>query len=74
MDGHQTKSLHVKTAKGKEYALRSVNKTLGKVLPEILHHTFLEDIVNDEVSMSHPYGAVTVPAMAQAAGIYHTLP
>lgn len=72
--GHQTKSLHVKTAAGKEYALRSVDKTLGKVLPEILHNTFLEAIVNDEVSMSHPYGAASIPAMAQKAGIYHTLP
>ncbi|MDQ6813293.1 MAG: outer membrane protein assembly factor [Bacteroidota bacterium] len=72
--GHQTKSLHVKTASGKEYALRSVDKTLGKVLPEILHHTFLEGIVNDEVSMSHPYGAASVPLMAQKAGIYYTMP
>lgn len=72
--GHQTKSLHVKTIAGKEYALRSVDKRLGKVLPEILHNTFAEDIVNDEVSMSHPYGAASVPVMAQSAGIYHTLP
>lgn len=72
--GHQTKSLHVKTRNEKEYALRSVDKTLGKVLPAILHKTFLEDIVNDEVSMSHPYGAASVPVLAQKAGIYHTLP
>ncbi len=29
--GHQTKSLHLKTKDDKEYALRSVNKKLGKV-------------------------------------------
>lgn len=72
--GHQTKSVHVKTASEKEYALRSVDKTLGKVLPEILHNTFLEDIVNDEVSMSHPYAASSVSTMAEKAGIYHTSP
>jgi hypothetical protein len=72
--GHQTKSLHVKTAAEKEYALRSVNKSLGKVLPEILHHTFAEEMVNDEVSMSNPYGAVSVPLMAEKAKIYHTNP
>lgn len=72
--GHQTKSLHVKTKADKEYALRTVDKTLGKVLPEILHNTFLEDIVNDEVSMSHPYGAASVSGLAKSAGIYHALP
>src|SRR5207253_7904216 len=64
----------IKTPAGKEYALRSVDKRLGKVLPEILHKTFAEDIVNDEVSMSHPYGAASVAIMAQSADIYHTLP
>ncbi len=72
--GHQTKSLHLKTKDGKDYTLRSVDKRLGKVLPEIVKGTFLEDIANDEVSMSNPYGAVTVPVMAQSAGIYHTTP
>lgn len=51
-----------------------MDKSLGKVLPEILQNTFLEDIVNDEVSMSHPYGAAAVPYMAEQAGIYHTNP
>ncbi|MDB5250009.1 MAG: hypothetical protein JWQ40_4403 [Segetibacter sp.] len=72
--GNQTKSLHVKTAGGKEYALRSVNKSLAKVLPENFLNTFIEDIVNDEVSMSHPYAAATIPVMAHNAKIYHTYP
>ena len=49
--GHQTKSLHLKTADGKEYALRSVNKSLSKVLPESFRHTFIENIANDEIIM-----------------------
>lgn len=72
--GHQTKALHVKTKNEKEFTLRSVDKTLGKVLPQITHNTFIEDVVNDEVSMSHPYGAAAVPLMAEYAGIYHTWP
>ena len=72
--GHQTTSLHLETKEGKEYTLRSVDKRLGKVLPENFRGTFIEGIANDEVSMSHPYGAVTVPVMANAAGIYHTNP
>lgn len=72
--GHQTTSLHLETKDGKYYSLRSVDKRLGKVLPKEFLGTFIEDLANDEVSMSHPYGAVTVPLMAQSAGIYHTNP
>jgi hypothetical protein len=72
--GHQTTSLHMETKDGKNYSIRSVDKRLGKVLPENYKGTFIEKLLNDEVSMSHPYAAVTVPVMAQAAGVYHTLP
>ncbi len=72
--GHQTKSLHLKNKDDKEYALRSVNKTLGAVLPENFKGTFLEKQVNDEVSMSNPYGAAIVPELAEAANVYHTNP
>lgn len=72
--GHQTKSLHVKAKNDKEYAIRSVDKTLGAVLPEDFKGTFLEKQVDDEVSMSNPFGAAIVPALAKAAKIYHTNP
>ncbi len=72
--GHQTTSLHLKTKDDKKYTLRSVDKTLGKVLPDVMIGTFAEDLANDEVSMSNPYGALTVPVMSEAAGIYHTNP
>jgi hypothetical protein len=71
---HQSSSLHVKTADGKEYALRSVDKSLSKLVPDIFHHTFIEHIANDEISMSNPYGALGVSGIAQAAGIPHTNP
>ena len=72
--GHQTSSLHLETKDGKTYTLRSVDKKLGKVLPPAFIGTFIERQVNDEVSMSHPYAAVTIPGMAEHAGIYHTNP
>jgi hypothetical protein len=72
--GHQSKSLHLKTKDGKEYAMRSVNKSLKVVVPEIFQNTFIADIADDEISMSHPYAALTVPGMAEAARIYHTNP
>lgn len=72
--GHQTTSLHLETKDGKNYSIRSVDKKLGKVLPKEFLGTFIEYLVNDEVSMSNPYAAATVPLMAQSAGIYHTNP
>lgn len=72
--GHQTKSLTVRNKNNQEFVLRSISKTLGAVLPDNYKGTFIEDIVNDKVSMSNPYGALIVPMLAQAAGVYHTNP
>lgn len=72
--GNQTKSLHSRTKTEKEYSFRSVNKTLGKVLPAEFLNTWIEDFVNDKVSMSHPYAAGSVPLLAQSARVYHTNP
>jgi hypothetical protein len=72
--GRQSKSLKLKNPHGKEYVLRSIDKTFGRALPEIYQKTFVEKIVNDQVSVAHPYSAVTIPAMARAAQIYHCNP
>ncbi|MDP9230234.1 MAG: BamA/TamA family outer membrane protein, partial [Bacteroidota bacterium] len=72
--GKQTKSLRFKNPQGKEYVLRSIDKSSGKAMPEIFQHTFLENIINDQTSIAHPYAAITIPVMAQAGGIYHTYP
>jgi hypothetical protein len=72
--GHETKSLQLQTAHKNEYTLRTINKDRRAVVPAMFKGTFAEDIVQDEVSMSHPYGAVTIPIMLQQAGIYHARP
>lgn len=71
---NQSKSLQLKLKGDKEYALRSVDKSLEKVIPDIFQETFVTDIVNDGISMSNPYGALGVPGLAQAIGVRHTLP
>ena len=72
--GRQTKTLRLRNTQGKEYVLRSIDKSFGKALPEIYHGTFIEAIINDQVSIAQPYAAITIPMMAEAAGIYHTKP
>lgn len=72
--GRQTKSLRLKDASGRHYVLRSVNKTYTGALPEIIRGTFLETIANDQIATNHPYAALSIPGMAEAAHIYHTNP
>lgn len=72
--GNETRSLRLRSTSGKEYALRSINKSRAEVIPPEFKGTFVEGIIKDGVSMSYPYGAFAVAEMMQAAGIYHTLP
>lgn len=72
--GNESKSLRLRSRSGKEYALRSIRKSREDVIPDNLRGTFMEDVVKDGVSMSHPYGSFAVGYMMEAAGIYHTWP
>ena len=72
--GRQSKSLRLKDKNGREYVLRSIDKSFGKALPEICQGTFIESIINDQVTIGHPYAALTIPTLAEAAGVYHTNP
>ena len=72
--GRQSKSLRLKDKDGREYVLRSVDKSFGKALPDIYQGTFIESIINDQVAIGHPYAPLTIPVLADAAGVYHTNP
>src|SRR5687767_3962226 len=72
--GRQTKTLRLRDAEGREYVLRSIDKSFGKALPEIYQGTFLETFIDDQVSTGHPYSALIIPPMAEAVKIYHTNP
>jgi hypothetical protein len=72
--GNESKTFHLKTGEGKEYSLRSINKSREDVIPPEFKNTFIEDIINDGISMSYPYGAFVLPVMEQRLGIRHTNP
>jgi hypothetical protein len=72
--GQQTLSLRLEDKSGQEYVIRSVEKYPEKAIPEMLRKTFAQDLVQDQISAAHPYAAIAVPGMAEAAGIYHTNP
>lgn len=72
--GRQTKTLRVKNKNGKEYVLRSVDKNFGQALPDEARGTFMSRIARDQASIGHPFSAIVIPPLAEAAGIYHTKP
>ncbi len=72
--GMQTLSLRLADSVGREYTLRSVEKFPERAVPEVLRGTFAQDLVQDQISAAHPYGALVIPRLAEAAGIYYTKP
>lgn len=72
--GKQTSSLRLRGGDGNQYMLRTINKNPELLLPEGLRNTLAGNIFQDQISAAHPYGAVTLPPMADAIGIYHTDP
>jgi predicted phosphodiesterase len=72
--GFQTLSLRLVDSTGIEYTLRSIEKFPEKAVPDFLKGTFAQDIVQDQISASHPYGALVIPKLSKAAGIYYSNP
>ncbi len=72
--GHQTKTLRLINRDGKEYVLRTIDKSLDLLVPDYFKGTFINDLVNDQVSTAHPYGPIAISHMAEAIHILHTNP
>ena len=72
--GMQSKSLRLKDKSGKEWVIRSVEKTPDKLLPESLRSTFAVDWLDDALSGQHPFSALVVPPLADAVGVPHSNP
>ncbi|MBA9077594.1 BamA/TamA family outer membrane protein [Rufibacter quisquiliarum] len=72
--GFQTVSLRLEDSTGRQYVLRSVEKYPDAALPRILRETIAADVVKDQISASHPYGALVAAPLANAVGVYHTNP
>ena len=72
--GKQTTSLQLQGKDGNIYQFRTISKDPSSLLPEGFLKTFAEDLFQDRISSSHPYGGLVVPDMAKAIGIYHVIP
>jgi hypothetical protein len=72
--GNQSRSLRLKDKDGKEWVLRSVEKFPEVLLPQGLRETFAKDILKDNMSAQHPFGALVVPTLAIAVDVPHSTP
>ncbi|SIQ90919.1 hypothetical protein [Pontibacter lucknowensis] len=72
--GYQTSSFHLQDSLGRIYAFRSIDKDPVLVLAKFWRPTFVTNILRDQTSSATPYGALIIPDLAKAAGIYHTSP
>ena len=67
--GKQTQSLTFEGREGREWKFRSIDKDPSAVLPEALRGTFIDALVQDQVSSAHPLGPLIVDPLAAAVGI-----
>jgi len=72
--GNQTPSLWLRGADGYMYGFRGVDKIPEGLLPEELEDTWVENLVQDQVSSQHPGGLSVVPALLEAVGVLRTDP
>ena len=72
--GHETKTLRLVGMNGKEYVLRTIDKSLDVLVPEDFKGSFVNDIVNDQVCTAHPFGPLVIAKLSEDIGIMHTNP
>lgn len=72
--GQQTKSLRLRAPDGRQFNFRSVDKDPSAVLPPDLRGTFADELVQDQISSSHPTGPLVADRLLTTTGIPHASP
>jgi hypothetical protein len=72
--GMQTRSLRFVGNDGRPYTFRPLRKSLLDVIPDYMRDTFLEDIVQDQVSSALPTGAPIATVLLEAVNVLHSEP
>ena len=70
--GRQTRSLRLQGADGRRWKFRSVDKDPSAVLPPELRDTFVDAIVQDQISAANPVAPLVTDALSEAAGVPYT--
>jgi hypothetical protein len=70
----QTNTLRLRTADGRIFVLRSVDKDLSRKVSAGYLDNIIGPVLRDQTCAAPPYGAYVASALARAAGVYHTNP
>jgi hypothetical protein len=73
-DAKHPRILYLHNPEGKAFILRTVNRTYLDTLPKIMDGTFVQRLANDQTSTLHPFAAIAIPQLSEAAGVFHTDP
>ncbi|AUP80194.1 metallophosphoesterase [Flavivirga eckloniae] len=82
--GHQSKSLRLEDAKGREYVMRALRKNAIQYIQAVafkdqyiegqFDDSYTEGLLMDIFTGSHPYAPFTIGTLADAVDVYHTNP
>ena len=67
--GQQTKGLALADKNGRSYTFRGLDKDPSNILPEELQDTFVEQLVQDQMSAQHPGAPLVVDELSKAVGV-----
>ncbi len=70
----QTTTVWLQGGNGHTYMLRSIDKTVGRAWIPAMQSTVARTMVQDQISMLHPYGALVAAPLAHAVGVLHPEP
>ncbi len=72
--GQQTKSLHFEGNDGKKYKFRLLKKDVSRSLPPDFKNSVVDNVMQDQVSVTNPASAVVIPYLMEAVNILHVKP
>ena len=67
--GLQTAVLGLEGRDGRSYSFRGTDKDPSAVLPQVLHDTVVQTIVQDQMAAQHPAGPIAAEVISEAAGL-----
>ena len=71
---YQSRTLRLRSADGRQFVLRSVDKDARRALPAGWRRGLLGGLMRDQTSAALPYGAYVAAVLATAAGVLHAHP
>src|SRR5690606_5124997 len=82
--GHQSRSLRLDDAQGREYVMRALKKSVSRFLQSVafkdqyveneFENTYAEGFLYDFYTTSHPYATLAVGNLADKIGVFHSNP